>query len=142
MNRSLADIRSTMEVEGEPESTAGRIAEALGLNATQREVLWPLLVGYCATVERGRVRAVEHRAGRIATRTAEREALLAETFALPDGRRVAWGAATVADHEERMAMLTALRDGIDGTIERHRQAIAELVKLKVSCLYDLESVAA
>ena len=142
MNRSLSDIRASLEVEGEPETTAGRVAEALRLNATQRELLWPILLGFCATVERGRVRAVEHRAGRLADRTAERQALLCETFSLPDGRRVVWGEATVADHEERIAMLAALRDGIGSTIERHRQAIAELVKLKVSCLFDLEQVAA
>ena len=127
---------------GEPDTTASAITADLMLNARQREALWPLILAECELVERGRVRRVEQaaRVGRKSDPTGERAALMAESFALGDGRRVLWGEATIADHEARIAMLTKLRGGIDATIERHRQTIELLRTAGVSCLNDCQPV--
>jgi hypothetical protein len=49
--------------------------------------------------------------------------LLATTFALPDGREVTWGRATVRDHEQRRDMLINQGVGTLVTAYRHELAI-------------------
>lgn len=65
--------------------------------------------------------------------------LLVQRFALGDGTSVEWGAATVDQHETRIAMLRRMRDGIDLTIDRHRSAIEAINEAGVSCLADLQA---
>ena len=126
---------------GEPETTAAAIVADLKLNARQREVLWPIVLEACELVDRNRVRRVEQsvRLGVRSDPGGERAALMLESFALGDGRRVLWGAATIADHEERIAWLVKLADGIEATIDRHRETVATLRSAGVSCLNDLPS---
>ena len=54
---------------------------------------------------------------------------------------VEWGAATVQDHEGRIAYLSRRRDGITATIARHREAIEMIESAGVTCLNDLEPAA-
>lgn len=68
-------------------------------------------------------RVVSGSNGSTGTGPDDRAALLEEKFALGDGRWVTWGEATVADHAERIAYLTKLRDGVQETIDRHQSVI-------------------
>lgn len=66
--------------------------------------------------------------------------LLASHFALTNGTRVAWGDATIIQHEERRDMF--LRRGqvnLEGA-SRHMVAIRDIQELKVQCLNDVEKV--
>lgn len=127
----------------DPQVAADKIAADLKLSARQREYLAPLVLQWCANMERGRVRQIErstaitHRAGKVADRTAERQSLMAETFTLGDGRRIAWGTATVAQHEERITFLARYRNGITATIDRHTQAISAIRAAGVTCLAEI-----
>lgn len=60
-----------------------------------------------------------------------------ERFALGNGIRVEWGAATVEQHRQRISMLQTLQAGIGVTIHRHEQAITLIEDANVSCLDDL-----
>jgi hypothetical protein len=55
--------------------------------------------------------------------------LLGSTFALPDGSMVTWGAATVAQHTQRIDMFT--RNA------RHEEAVRQLQASDASCLAEL-----
>lgn len=136
--REIADRHAEWNT---PETLTAAICGDLRLNARQREALFGLVLERCQQWERGRVRQVEQtvsRVGRVADPTGARSALLVETFATGDGRRVAWGEATAADHEARIAMLSALRDGIDATLTRHLDALDAIRAAGASCLNDLE----
>lgn len=52
--------------------------------------------------------------------------LLASEFALGDGRRVTWGSATVGEHEQRIALLTANATANAEAAARHRSAVSTL----------------
>lgn len=65
--------------------------------------------------------------------------LLATVFALGDGRKTTWGEATVAEHQQRIAMLTKNAAGVVETAGRHRQAIRMIQDAGVDCLADLDS---
>lgn len=56
---------------------------------------------------------------------------------LGDGTSVTWGKATIEQHEQRIAVLEKIRDGIDDTISRHREAISILQKAKAKCLEEI-----
>lgn len=60
--------------------------------------------------------------------------LLSTGFALPDGRMVLWGEATVQDHEQRAAMLTRNVVANAEAAARHRRAVAELKAAGASTL--------
>lgn len=62
-----------------------------------------------------------------------------EPFALGNGRKVTWADATVAEHEQRAAMLRAQIAGIGETIRRHEDAIRVLNESGASCLKELMS---
>jgi len=55
-------------------------------------------------------------------------ALFDKVFALPDGSRVTWGAATGAQHEARAAMLEIMAAGDIETAALHRAAVAEIAR--------------
>lgn len=63
-----------------------------------------------------------------------RAELLAETFALGDGRRVRWGEATEEDHAARIEFLTRQIRGTQQTIGRHASAIDLLREHEAKCL--------
>lgn len=53
-------------------------------------------------------------------------ALLDSTFALPDGTRVTWSDATVAQHEERAAWLEKTASANVETAGMHRRAVSDI----------------
>jgi hypothetical protein len=141
---SLSELHARHLIEGDPSATAEVIADVLRLGRTQREALFGLIVTYCENADRGRVRRIEAatvRRGVPVTRS-DRARLLVETFPLPNGERVAWGAATVEQHEQRIGMLQRHVDGVLVTIDRHQLAIETIVAAGVTCLAEVEEVAA
>lgn len=65
--------------------------------------------------------------------------LLRTGFALPDGRLVTWGTATVDEHRIRMDMLVKQGIGTLETAYRHRVAIGMLDDSGAGCLSDMAS---
>jgi len=127
--------------DGAPaEDVADKLATILRLTRTQREVLMPLLIGYCANRDRCRVRHVERaeapQPGQ-QRRTTYRD-LLALTFALPDGTVTTWGAATIDQHQQRIDLLAKQRDGLQVTINQHQAAIEQIVAAGASCLAEVQ----
>lgn len=51
---------------------------------------------------------------------------------------VTWGAATVADHEDRITYQLRLRGGIDVDINRHKDAIKKITAADATCLDDID----
>lgn len=66
-----------------------------------------------------------------------RELLVEETFAVGNGRRVAWLDATVDDHEERIVYQQKLIGSIATDIDRHKLAIKLIRNAGVTCLREL-----
>lgn len=64
--------------------------------------------------------------------------LLTATFALPDGRRVTFGAATIAEHEEYANMLEGQAAGSLETAALHRRAVNDIRAGHVHTLAELE----
>lgn len=130
----------------DPEKVAKQLLQSLG-----RAELLALLAREIAGAQRQVVATVEAAAFRAASaspkaaiESADRltafRPLLAARIKLGDGSGgVTWGQATVAEHQQRIAFLAKLRDGIDQTIERHREAIALLSESGAACLDDLAS---
>lgn len=63
--------------------------------------------------------------------------LLSTMFALGDGTRITWGAATVAQHRQRIEMLTVNAAGIIEAATRHHAAIRMIEGGDASCLNEL-----
>lgn len=101
----------------------------------------PLMLTEAAVLIRHRVHeaeaAIPTKKGTPVDPTAARKHWLTEGFMLGDGRRVTWGEATVADHEQRVAMLRDIRDGLSVTINRHAWAIDRITDAKVQRLADV-----
>lgn len=70
------------------------------------------------------------------TRLEVTQELLGTEFALGDGRRVTWGTATRADHEQRVSMLNNNAAANAEAAARHMQAIDLLERAGVTCLRD------
>lgn len=71
--------------------------------------------------------------------------LLGSLFALGDGRRVTWGAATVGEHQQRIQLLLGNAAGNVEAAARHQAAITLIERAGVSCLgevAELDSAAA
>ena len=64
-------------------------------------------------------------------------ALLTSTVALPDGTRVPWGEATIAQHEARIDMLAKHAASELETATRHKAAVEAIRAAGVSCLNEL-----
>lgn len=132
---------------GDVDLVAQAIATELGLNHGQYEALFPLIRFQCGILHRHVVAGVEKRAFSTVQRqgvpvvTSAKAALLDETFPLPDGTRVKWGVATVAQHQARIDYLQGHVDGINNTIERHRSVIREIQAAGVRCMAQLPSAA-
>lgn len=71
------------------------------------------------------------------TRLQVTEELLSSVFALGDGRTVSWRTATIADHEQRITMLTKNAAGIVETAALHQAAIEMLKTAGVDRLGDI-----
>lgn len=123
------------------DATTTAVVKALGLRPSQVLVLTPIIRDACRDEFRAAGRAVERSGGERSDPSLERKLFLSERFAVGDGRYVTWGEATVADHEARIAMLEALRNGIAESIGRHERAIVEIAAAGVSCLDEIERVA-
>lgn len=67
--------------------------------------------------------------------------IFGDAVPLGDGFRQLWGAATIAEHEQRIAMLRKIRGGIDETIRRHEEAIRLIQSAGVSCLDEIGEAA-
>lgn len=65
--------------------------------------------------------------------------LLSSVFALGDGTETTWGAATVAQHEQRLQMLAKNASGVVETAALHRKAIEMIRAAGVSCLAEVSS---
>lgn len=70
----------------------------------------------------------------------DRRRLLSERFALGDGRWVTWTDATVDDHRQRIGYLLAKQSGLQRTIDRHAEAIAQIEAAGATCLGDIQEV--
>jgi hypothetical protein len=136
----------------DPDGDPTALAEGLIARYT-RDDLIALLADEIAREQRAVVAAVEARAdlrrllaGRepsgLVTGQPSFVALLGHRFALGTGDTTTWGSATVEEHEVRIRYLEKLRDGLNATIERHRQAIALIRQAGVECLGDLAERAA
>ena len=116
------------------------------LSLRSRTLLLPILTEAVLMLRRGEARTVE-RAVNVscvfegATTLDTRRRLLDASFALGDGRRVAWAEATVADHRERIEYLTAHITGLRLTIGQHEGAIALIEAHHVTCLAEVEAAA-
>lgn len=64
--------------------------------------------------------------------------LRGQTFALGDGTRIQWEKATIAQHEQRIAMLKAQVAGKQETIRKHEEVVSLLRGAGANCLEDLE----
>jgi len=67
--------------------------------------------------------------------------LLGSTFALGNGRVTTWGAASIADHETRLAMLTRQIEGNALTATLHEKAIELIREHEASCLNEVRFAA-
>lgn len=75
-------------------------------------------------------------------RAAARRQLIGDTFLLPDGTAVRWLEATAEQHDARAEWLESHAAAVMATADRHRVAAAEIRAAGVSCLADLDEVAA
>jgi hypothetical protein len=71
------------------------------------------------------------------TRLTTTRELLATVFAIGDGTETTWGAATIEQHRQRIAMLTANAAGVVETAARHEAAVRMIEQAGVTCLADL-----
>lgn len=118
-----------------PDEAADKVME----NMTRTEMvteLRPLLVWRARTRARARVRKIEHEYGDVSSPGAVR-ALVAETFPLPDGGRVAWVTATVDQHRARAGWLRGHARSTVSTAVRHERAASRIEEAGVVCLADL-----
>lgn len=64
--------------------------------------------------------------------------LLDASFALPDGTRVLWGAATVQQHQQRVDMLMKMTTGTIQTAAHHEAAIGAITEQGATCLNEIK----
>lgn len=133
---------------GDPKALASRLYRRLG-----RAEIVSLLAAEIAHEQRGCARATEVAAFRGAFTTKLTDpaakgdesafaALFGTRFALGDGTEATWDKATIEQHEQRIAMLEKLRNGLDRTIQRHRDAVAILRSTGARCLAEVDAQAA
>lgn len=115
-----------------------------------REKLFPYTRAHMVGLKRARVRTIEDEVfadsdgalkseSPTANLLTNRLLLVTETFSLPDGSRVAWLEATVAQHNERAAMQRRLAGTCLVDAERHDQAAKLITESNVTCLAEIES---
>lgn len=100
------DHLAELSHDPDPTVAASTALDKLDVRGEARRLLTPAVVDYFRRRSRGRVHAIEREAAAMRGADAVTAVkLLREGFPLP-GRFVRWGAATVADHEERIALLS------------------------------------
>lgn len=158
---SRLDIEIGRIAGGNPDADPVELASAM-IGKFKRDELVDLLADAIATRQREIVRRAETAAFtaamterfapqgslpiRPAVTTAEQvdaaesfRRLFKEKFSLGDGEKVSWGEATVEQHEQRIAFLIPMRDGLTGTIRRHEEAVSLIRQHGGTCLADLEA---
>jgi hypothetical protein len=133
-----------------PNDDPRELAEQLLGELADDDDLLDVLAHDIAFAQRSAVRTVESNAFRtkigepvtLEPATPAFRALMERGFKLGDGTRVVWADATVPQHAQRVAYLEKIRDGIDQTIDRHREAIRLIEQAGVTCLAELEEQAA
>ncbi len=126
----------------DPEAATSLLLESAGITGEGADLVRPLVRQEVVNRRRARTRHLE-RTSMIGLRVVsesvvtQRAKLANEFFVLADGRLVSWAQATVADHEERIAMQLRLIGGIEETIVRHREAIDVISEAGVSCLAEV-----
>lgn len=136
----FSELFAEHRIHGDADLIAEAIVEALRLRPAQAEALSPLILHECQDLERRCVLRIERSGGRACDPLADRRLYL-ETFSLGSGRSVLWGLATVDDHSQRIANLTAHQAGVAETIARHEDAIVRIQAAGVSCLGEIEEAA-
>ena len=140
-------LRSFAEVWEDDDKAAEAALDDLGkLNQRARGLLLPVLSEAVLMVRRADTRQVERATPVRAvwdgeTSLERRRQRLEQTFPLPDGRRVSWLEATVADHLARIEYLRLHIAGVERTIAEHQDAIDLIQRLGGSCLGDVEGAA-
>lgn len=132
----------------EPEQSPADVASAF-LASHPPEDAAPIIEAEVNRIRRSVTRTIESRVfgqgstrrtfGEIIDDLALRKELLSESFVLPDGRFVRWGAATIEDHQARIGMLLHHIAGVELTVERHRAATNEILTQGVTCLDEIDS---
>lgn len=135
------------ELDDDDGVAAGLLLAQLRVNAKATDALRPVIAHAIGMSRRAEVRSVERRAPRRGLGSSfdsvqARKEMAEAFFALGDGTRVRWGEATVAQHRQRIAMLEKMRAGLSETVARHEAAISEIEAAGVSCLDEIEEVAA
>lgn len=157
---ALARLQSTLdiyqrvrqEVTSAPNATAHSIAANV-LRMVSKEDLQPLLVDLIQGIQRIHVRGRERIAfGALqvvapsgaapapvaaASRIEALRKLHGDRISLGDGTSVTWGAATIEQHRDRLAMLRKQHTGLTVTITQHETAVALLRKHKARCLDEI-----
>lgn len=140
-------------LKGTPDADPHDIAASI-FGEVETDDLLRLIAREVEWTQRGLARAVEHEAmtdfrnrfsGPLPPQLQDDpglSALFRSKFSLGDGRDIAWGEATVEQHEQRIAFLEKQRDGISRTIAQHQSAIKTIRQAGVSCLNDLFTKAA
>jgi hypothetical protein len=107
------------------------------------EMVRPLIRSHIRNMMRNEAHRVERLA--VSERSSEPAAygmLTGEAFVLPGGVWVRWLDATAEQHRERAEWLTVQAAGLLETAKRHEDAAARIEKAGVTCLAELDSVAA
>jgi hypothetical protein len=135
---------------GDPKADARRLFRALSVPKEWADLFRVLVVDEFRDAARQQVLAAERGQnnpethGRHAPPAADipndRTRYLSERF-YNGAVYVVWGEATLTDHQCRIEYLSLMRDGIEATIDRHREAVAEIVAAGVTCLNDLDALA-
>jgi L-lactate utilization protein LutC len=117
------------------------------LSAEQlRDSVMPIAEGLARDVIRRQARRVEDDAFAVVEETGEfsvvlgREELVAQHFALPDGRWVRWDTATADDHIARAQWQETYASACTIDAQRHRQAAAFISQNGVTCLAEIVEV--
>lgn len=131
------------------ERLAMMVAQRFATFKAYREATWPLLVDEIRRrrrladfneqpVARAALRQVRIEGAIPSDPTEERTEWLRMRLLVPGREAVLFVDATVEDHQARIAYLLSLRNGIDSSIELHRQAIEIIEQRHVSRLSDLQ----
>jgi len=141
-------IRKT--IEDNPGSDALGLAEQI-LDTLERGELIELLTHEIAHRQRENVRDIEHQAFKDFFAVAGEKSqdvqiegslnfkkLFSSSFSLGNGEKIDFATATIEQHQQRIAMLTKLREGLDRTIEIHRKSIQLIEENGVGCLAEIE----
>lgn len=129
------------------QDVAEAILARLGVPKKSFSILAPVVANSVRSFFRGQVRGIEVEFGQraAAERQHSYQELLRSTFAIPDSvggfRRVAWGEASIGEHQARIEMLETKRDGIEASIVRHQVAIEELRRTGKQSLGELAGAA-